>query len=147
MAPCCTRYNGKSLSRRFFLFKNYKSYNNKTLLSPSGPIHALRPNFRPIGSVISAEIEHKKIEKSRRVNHIRSPLLRFATLRYATQTLAASINSFRWYYFIKMAICPRTFSVDQYYLLNVSEMSASSREAIRRLSGNSSFKHDSELDG
>ena len=38
------------------------------------------------------------------------------------------------------------FSVDQYGQLNVREMAASPREAIRRLSRNSSFKHDSDRD-
>ena len=56
-------------------------------MSPSGPIHASWPNFRPIGSELSEKIEQKKkIKKSRRVNHIRSAA---ATLRSA---VAGGVN-------------------------------------------------------
>ena len=45
-----------------FLIKNYKSYRDETLLSPSGPIDALWPYFRHIGSELSEKIADKKNE-------------------------------------------------------------------------------------
>ena len=44
----------------FLIEKLQKLSRWNSLLSLSGPIHASCPNFRPIGSELSENIEHKK---------------------------------------------------------------------------------------
>ena len=53
-------HDNPAKSQKYSVVVNYKSYHDKVFLSPSGPIHALWPNFRPIGSVTATEIEQIK---------------------------------------------------------------------------------------
>jgi len=103
IATSSKHYYGKSLLRRSLIFNSKKLQKLSrwnSLLSHPGQIHALRPNFRQIGSEFSAKIEQKKKNHGDRVNHKRWPQL----LRSA---IAGGVNNARW-----------SMGTGLYYLIN-----------------------------